>query len=450
MKGDDDTQSELEREMWNEPVHGPESPLLLVEAEKEETTIRIVSDPNLPIRKSSTSKKRSSIPREPLHDASLAFDYNPAVVAYVSSGRTHQPKTLKRKQKASTSTIFENSPLAPVTIIVTTPEEEIPTPPETPVTNTFNEIRSRRSAITVTRHAPSMSTDSLFTPNTSLLMPPTERQIDQHRLRKAKEFREIRKFLIDFLNTKGDQFPKKLRNRMMDLYSINNGDLDPNSVARFDLEIKDEGVALDQFGIYDINNSSDADDLKILAMVFQSQIPVVTPTREQAQLNTVPPFKNGAMNRRSTLSTRSETRLETRPEEDETPPTWLGPLINLTESEPSPPAEKSCPEIPPVHRLTKSTSEPNMQRGARPGSKAPPVPPIPADYDKSVARVRSSTISAGKQHVGKQLLIVEHQTRLKKQNIISGAFGAVREAFGSSTSRSAKAAQKKKLMREAQ
>jgi hypothetical protein len=52
--------------------------------------------------------------------------------------------------------------------------------------------------------------------------------------------------------------------------------------------------------------------------------------------------------------------------------------------------------------------------------------------------------------VGKQLLIVEHQTRLKKQNIISGAFGAVREAFGSSTSRSAKAAQKKKLMREAQ
>jgi hypothetical protein len=296
-----------------------------------------------------------------------------------------------------------------------------------------------------------MSTDSLFTPNTSLLMPPTERQIDQHRLRKAKEFREIRKFLINFINTKGDQFPKKLRSRIMDLYSINEGDLDPDTVARFDLEIQDEGVALEQFGIYDIKNSSDADDLKILAMAFQSQIPFVTPTREQAQLNAVPPFKNGSMNRRSTLSTRSETRLETRHEEDEIPPPWLGPSIDVPESEPSTPAENSCPAIPPAHRLTKSTSEPNMQRGPKPTSKAPPpVPPLPTSCDNSVARVRSNTLTAGKQDVGKQLLIVEHQTRLKKQNIISGAFGAVREAFGGSTSRAAKAAQKKKILREAQ
>jgi hypothetical protein len=120
-------------------------------------------------------------------------------------------------------------------------------------------------------------------------MPPTEHQIDTRRLRKAQEFREIRKFLIHFMNAKGDQFPKKLRSRMMDAYAITDSDLSPAVVARFnDLgnEVRDEGVALEQLGMNELDKeTTDAEDLQILSMAFQSRIPMVTPTRRDSRVD---------------------------------------------------------------------------------------------------------------------------------------------------------------------
>lgn len=461
-----------------------QQPLIAKPVEKEEVTIRPISSDtqSLPVRRSSKPLKRISIPRDALHDSSLAYDYNPAIVAYVSSGRTHQPKTLKRRQKSSTSTIFLNSPLAPVTIIVTTPEEESGSETDSPVGNTFNDIRARRNGSFTTtttpptpppRHGPSMSTDSLFIPDTSLLMPPTERQIDHRRLRKAREFREVRKFLITFLNTKGDQFPKKLRLRMMDLYSVNESDLDPAVVKRFaiiDAEAgnRDEGVALEQ----QFEEGSDADDLRILEKAFRSQIKDVTPVGVDLTPMAMPgaaaaPSRSGTLKRRSTLSKRFSIRREsvtapakaTATTEEENPPTWLGPMISeatlsvTPEADPHPATNSQAPPQHDKHRLLKSASEPNFKRNNQNTDTAPPLPSIPSEPNLAnpikalVSRGRNNTLSGGeaataKDHLGlgRQMRVLDSKDKLglKKQNIIAGAFSAVREAMG-----------KRRLMREA-
>lgn len=457
-----------------------QQPLIAKPEETEKLTIRPISSNTqpLPVRRSSKVLKRISIPKEALHDSSLAYDYNPAIVAYVSSGRTHHPKTLKRRQKSSTSTIFLNSPLAPVTIIVTTPEEDSGSETDSPVGNTFNDIRARRNGTFITtttpptpppRHERSMSSDSLFTPNTSLLMPPTERQIDHRRLRKAREFREVRKFLVTFLNTKGDQFPKKLRLRMMDLYSLNESDLDPAVVKRFaiiDAETgnRDEGVALEQ----QLEEGSDADDLRVLENAFRSQIKDMTPvgvdlTPMAMPVPTVPTIssRSGTLKRRSTLgrrfSLRKETVAATATVEDENPSTWLGPMSSEStssvtpESEPCPPAGAQPPQTH-RHRLLKSVSEPNFKRKEQTTEKAPPMPNAPIEsaltspVKARLSRGRNNTLSGGGEaasmegHLERQMMVIDGKEKLvmKKQNLIAGAFGAVREAM-----------LKRRLMREA-
>ncbi|KUJ17937.1 uncharacterized protein LY89DRAFT_33698 [Mollisia scopiformis] len=275
-------------DIWTDPKPLPSTE---ISGSAIRPTIRSISEENLPVR---TSSKRSSKPpgamatsKEPLHDVSLAFDYNPAVVAYVSSGRVNIPRTLRRRNMSSTSTIFKNSPLAPITIIVTTPEEQIPSPPPTAALvaephNPFNAIRAHRQSVSLpsSRRTSLSSSPHLLIPDSNRLMPPTEQQINSNKLRKAREFREIRKFLINFMNAKGDKFPKKLRVRMMEMYCITEADLSPETVAKFDAD-RDEGVVLEQLGISE-QEGTDLDDLRILQMAFMSQIPVVTPTREQA------------------------------------------------------------------------------------------------------------------------------------------------------------------------
>ncbi|KAE8449855.1 hypothetical protein EG329_007332 [Mollisiaceae sp. DMI_Dod_QoI] len=417
------------------------------------TTIILLSKENLPVRTGSKSSGKSSgtmaNSKEPLHDASLAFEYNPAVVAYVSSGHVQNPRTLRRRNMSSTSTIFKNSPLAPITIIVTTPEEYIPSPPTTAETsqpqNPFNQIRAHRQSASLPssrRSSLSSSSPNLLIPDTNRLKPPTEQQINASKLRKAHEFREIRKFLLNFMNAKGDQFPKKLRCRMMEMYCITEADLSPETVAKFNAEIRDEGVALEQLGISEME-STDADDLRILQMAFTSQISVVTPKKEQVVVDSIRPPR---ARKQSLIGRRAESRKEKS--EDEGTLTWLGPLITTTPLA-APPLDSPPPKpFTEKHKLIHAASLPNLHRPQ--DRDVPPVPSIPAAYNNafaSVKRGRNNTLSTASAPTEAKLRIMDQQTRIRRGNIISGAFGSIRDAIASSKAN--KAAEKRKLMRDA-
>jgi hypothetical protein len=478
--------------LWNDPAPSrepPTIPRMVTSRELEEKpTIRCVTNP--------LAKRRRSImrPKENEEKNSFGEEYNPAVVQYVSDGYFQDPRSLKRRDE-STSTVFQNSPLAPVTIIVTTPEEdEIHSPsPEPEPRNSFNSIRASRTgnpnasttSLPTTRLSQCFSTDSLPLPHPkrldpNRLMPPTEHQIDTRRLRKAQEFREIRKFLVHFMNAKGDQFPKKLRSRMMEAYAITDSDLSPEVVARFynqgNGDIKDEGVALEQLGINELDkDTTDAEDLRILSMAFQSQIPVVTPSRETALVDTIPP--NASINtirpwgtsvskpapplpssNKATVRTtparsskpspprrmetappppKAEKRMSAAPPraekrekktEDE-PLNWLGPLISTSSD-----SNWSLPLVDDSDyrsRLQKTQSQPNMSR--RPtGDSPPPMPALP----NSALAVKGRGRGRGESLTGRGEMGVDgmekaiHVARVRRSGIISGAFGAVREAMG--------------------
>jgi len=294
-------------------------------------------------------------------------------------------------------------------------------------------------------------------------MPPTEHQIDTRRLRKAQEFREIRKFLIHFMNAKGDQFPKKLRSRMMDAYAITDSDLSPAVVARFnDLgnEVRDEGVALEQLGMNELEKeTTDAEDLQILSMAFQSRLPMVTPSRRELRMDNTPPYMNKSPIRPSSTSiskptlplvipgkaalpkpptpSRSKPPVPTEPArktEDE-PLNWLGPLIST-----SPNSEWKLPLVDDSDsrtRLQKAQSQPNMSH--RPSGNGPPVPGIPAHMQAGRGRNNSLSGNAGMEKA-------IHVARVKRQGIISGAFGAVREAMGGK--KVGVVGEKRRMMRE--
>jgi hypothetical protein len=128
--------------------------------------------------------------------------------------------------------------------------------------------------------------------SSNLLKPPMDPQLDARKMRKAHEFREVRKFLIKFLNDKGDQFPMLLRARIMDGYGIREFELNPTVVRKFQENMaQDEGVALGHSGgpFSKPGEQSDADHLRILEQAFQSLIPVVTP---KVQRPASPPLKS--------------------------------------------------------------------------------------------------------------------------------------------------------------
>lgn len=437
---------ECKTDTWNDSDSSAET---AVSDKANRLTIRPISEEDLPVKSTRKISDRSSRTmanaKEALYDSSLAFDYNPAVVAYVSSGKIQSTRTLRRRNMSSSSTIFKNSLLAPITIIVTTPEEQIPSPPPTSDSsypqNPFNQIRAHRQSTSLPgsqRTSLSSPNSQFLIPNHNFLMPPTEQQISASKLRKAKEFREIRKFLITFMNIKGDQFPKKLRIKMMEMYCITEADLSPETVAKFnDSEIRDEGVALEQLGISE--ESTDADDLRMLRMMFTSQIPVVTPTREQAAVNTIPLPRA----RKQSLGAR---RAESRNEDGSFD--WLSPLITTTPMM-APPLDSPPPR--PEHKLSHSSSMPNMKPIQENDT---PVPSIPASYSNALAqskRGRNSTLSEGTTTspvpIETKLKVLDQQTRVKRGNIVSAAFGSIREAI--SASKASKAAEKRRLLKDA-
>lgn len=328
-----------------------------------------------------------------------------------------QDRTSTQRKNEISATIFQSSTKAPITIIVTTPIEEIPDPVDRPP------VLKRTSASFPL--AP-LNSDRLNNIDTNLLMPPTDNQLDQRKLRKAQEFREIRKWLIIFINSKGDKFPRKLRLRMMDLYSIREFDLAPEIVAKFRAEMQYEGVTLDAQG----GELDDAASLSILGAAFRSQIEEVTPRKEKVIALPVPPSwaRQGSLPKK--LGTKKpepgkvakESRPSTPAKEEldvNMVPSWMAPLISTSTS-----SRDSL--LSDQQYLKRAYSAPNL-KPSRPHLQS-------TDSTHSVAglRPRGSTVDG------------EQVKRTKRSNFISGAFGAMRDAVSGRSPKREDKVQKKK------
>lgn len=197
------------------------------------------------------------------------------------------------------------------------------------------------------------------------------------------------------MNTKGDQFPKKLRSRMMEGYSISDSDLDPEIVRKFKEEgARDEGVALGA----DVEGGSDAEDLSLLQMAFRSQIPVVTPTPQ-----TVHPFIQMQMrNRKGSLPSSAAVGRGSVPD------------VALPRNEMKGVYEGG---------LNRTFSEPNLSR-SHPQENVPPVPQLPTSQSLNalLAKRRSDSLSSGS--VDQEVQILEGA---KGKRGFFGAFRAMRE-----------------------
>jgi hypothetical protein len=154
--------------------------------------------------------------------------------------------------------IFQSSSTIPITIIVTAPLEEI----YEPMANLPVQDRNAMCFLAAMPDSYHFSTV-----NSTLLMPPRDKQLCKPSLRNSQELSEIRRWLVTFLNSKGDRLPRKLRLRMMDIYCIREIDLDPKTVAKFYAEAQD-GVAWEQ----QAEEMDKAENLRILRAALRSQV----------------------------------------------------------------------------------------------------------------------------------------------------------------------------------
>ncbi|KAG4431497.1 hypothetical protein IFR05_013027, partial [Cadophora sp. M221] len=480
------------------PIEIPKISIPKLEDELEWTISGSASSDTLPMRAdskasaSSASTTTLSTITEPAHemssgeDAELDSGISTSTSTHNTSLQTQAQvqsqvrPPFRHRTKSISSTIFQQSPTAPVTIILTTPDSD-PASPHLPPSSSFSTrqhtatpsmsipmSKSKSYLATITTRSfstislplshsqhllpPNASTTSLpstttLTPDPTKLMPPSEQALDLTRLRKAQEFREIRKFMITFLNAKGHTFPSKLRLRIMQGYSIEERELDPETVRRFANSLEeeketavsgmDEGVALDSITDNDNDKHKDlsnAENLRILALAFQSQIPLVTPHLEKSYLEAVP-GRLPPTTRNHVRSARQEREMRLL---GRTLSTSDLPLRNHHQP-------RSKPET--FSKLLKaSTSVPDLSR-RRPSSSTPMlVPELPTmSAAKRTASVSSkhnrNQAASHREHnlapptplpIERQLKLAEQQTRIKRQSIISGAFGAVREAMGGS------------------
>jgi len=249
---------------------------------------------------------------------------------------------------------------------------------------------------------------------------------------------------------------------MMEAYAITDSDLSPEVVARFnDIgDIKDEGVALEQLSMNELDKeTTDAEDLRILSMAFQSQIPVVTPSREAMGVDTISAYNKNRPHQTSISKPAPQMPAKfvkqgppspplnsskpMKPAEEDEPLNWLGPLISISST-----TDWSLPlQDDDRSRLQKAHSVPNMHRRP-PNSDAPPVPSLSnsnSSMRRGLGRGRNNSVTGG----GSRGVSVEktmHIAKLKRQSIISGAFGAVREAMGGK--KVGVGGEKRRLMRE--
>jgi hypothetical protein len=399
-------------DVWNDPATSlklPQKPATSPSAELEPGVWRLASNGSVKKVKNEVSKLVSTQSiKESLHDIFLNSEYNPAIMAHTleSQDPKFQPPPKPRIEKPNTpnrqavpSIIFENSPKAPITIILTTPEDEGPAessqwhPSHEQKQNPFNEIRNVRNSpcpLPPTKPLANASTTPLPVQSIdkTLLMPPTEHLLDTRRTRKAQEFREIRSFKIDFMNMKGDTFPKQLRSQMMGLYGIKEADLHLETVAKFNSmpvvdKAEGEGVALD-------DNRNSKEHLRILETAFRSRMEEVTPKRNTAPVRPQPTPKQNPGPKKLNLRSQSETSMPTFVADDDSMPlAWLGPVIS------------SDVALSP-HSPTKTRSTHNLHRC-------------------------NTTITPTEEH-GKQFQELD-RTSVRRTSRFSGVFSVMREAM---------------------
>lgn len=246
----------------------------------------------------------------------------------------------------STSTLFQD-PRHGITIVLTSPEDEIHPAVFSEATKPSG--RARNTSIT---SLPAMTLQQSHI-NTTLLMPPVDKQTDPRKMRQEQEIKEVRKWLITFINTKGDAFPRKVRQRMMDAYSIREFDLAPEAVARFNASERDEGVSIDN-----LDDPDPKEGLRLLNQAFQSQIDDITPRSVD---RTPLPISRARKNSKS-VTPRAKSVLVTIQDDQEPPPSWLGPFISSSMT-----SQDSLLNDP--RFLKRSCSTPDLHEKPRPGIK---------------------------------------------------------------------------------
>ncbi|KAH6683406.1 hypothetical protein B0J14DRAFT_146615 [Halenospora varia] len=363
-------------------------------------------------KKETTTVKAIQKPKPEIYDDLIALDYNPAIIAFVSEGQPREskpsakrtpsptrapvdttipdyiqapgpapipdPKTPERKKRSNSHscTIFKHSPKAPITIILTTPDDEAPpliTPPQ-PMPerrNSFMAIRSVRTKTPMPPMPPNASPVNFPAPkyDRTRLMPPSERALQSRKIQKAQEFHEIRSFMIHFMNRKGDTFPKKLRFKMMDMYRIKEEDLNQDMVRKIRIAAEniDEGIWIEE-------SDDHAEHLKILGMAMRSQAQEMIPKRACPSPHGVPQRYRSQRHNPPQRQSRQVPRPRTPPPQiapiaqteevfdEDLPLAWLAPIISASESDTSVPEDLTIP-------IRRTRSTPNLQ--------PPPGPPGP-------------------------------------------------------------------------
>lgn len=217
---------------------------------------------------------------------------------------------------------------------------------------------------------------------------------------------------------------------MMDLYCIREFDLAPEIVAKFNAEMQDEGVALDQQD----EGMDDAQSLSILGAAFRSQIKEVTPRKEKAvPLPVLPPWqRQGSLPKKletkkaESVKTKKESRPTTPVKEEvdmDLVPFWLGPLISTSTS-----SRDSL--LSDQQYLKRAYSAPNLKPSRPNMASSGSMHSVPG------VRPRGSTV-AGEDAKRKQFGI-------KRSSFISGAFGAVKDVMSGRSSKREEKPQKKK------
>jgi hypothetical protein len=202
---------------------------------------------------------------------------------------------------------------------------------------------------------------------------------------------------------------------MMAIYTIHDGDLDPVIAVRFAAE-ENEGVLIEQES--DVVDHKES--LRILGQAMRSRIEEQTPMRRasipipipapapEAQLARTSPRKASPPDAHKPSPPRT---LGTIPDDEEPPPTWLAPLISTTSSS----RDSILARDKRALTVKKASSAPDLH-----GRKRPPLQTALSTSAVPVLWSRDSGLNVDKMRL----------TRAKRNGVLRGAFGAVREVFG--------------------
>ncbi|KAF4630052.1 hypothetical protein G7Y89_g8092 [Cudoniella acicularis] len=393
--------SSEEPQPWSEP------PVTVIEhVENEQTsTIRVVQEADT---------------KSELYDDSLAFDYNPAVVAFIGEGKVCKPRSPKVRSPSpkashhshgSSCTLFEYSPTAPITIILTTPDDDTPPPTPRPTSerkNPFHAIRSIRTSTPIPPMPPTNSSTVGLSPplDRTRLMPPSERSLNSRKIQKAQEFREIRSFMINFMNTSGDTFPMKLRFKMMDMYCIREGDLDPDmsqSMLPKKLHPQLPGPSPPNAPKRYKSASRRVGQTNIPPTIRAIAPPSPSPSPTLALPSPSPPPP-------PVPSKDVPSPPDPRPYEDDLPLAWLAPMISTSSSDPS--------YFDPTHSLRKARSAPNLNKN---------LPLL--NFDENGEPIPASPYQLGKGFNRSDTALPDSSPQKKRNSILTSTFSAVRLAL---------------------